>query len=168
MLKFLFGLVGLFAFSQLTYAEPGAVRCGKLVDVRSGHLLSDQIISFDANGTITAIGAAGSSAPVAGTTIIDLSNATCLPGLIDVHTHLTSNPTDAGYSSLGISVPREAITGVKNARLTLRAGFTTVRNVGASGYTDIALRDAINAGDVEGPRMRASGPPLGITGGDCV
>jgi imidazolonepropionase-like amidohydrolase len=64
-------------------------------------------------------------------------------------------------------VPRSALTGAKNARLTLEAGFTTVRNVGASGYADIALRDAINAGDVPGPRIIASGPALGITGGHC-
>lgn len=167
MRRVLFGLVCLLIFSRLAYAEPGVVRCGKLVEVRSGRVLSDQIISFDSNGTITAIGAAGSNAPVAGVTIIDLSDATCLPGLIDVHTHLTSNPTDAGYAQLGISVPRQAIAGAKNARLTLRAGFTTVRNVGASGFSDVALRDGINDGDVEGPRMRVSGPPLGITGGHC-
>jgi imidazolonepropionase-like amidohydrolase len=64
-------------------------------------------------------------------------------------------------------IPREALTGAKNARVTLNAGFTTVRNVGASGYTDVALRDAINAGDVPGPRMLVSGPALGITGGHC-
>jgi imidazolonepropionase-like amidohydrolase len=84
-----------------------------------------------------------------------------------VHTHLTGDPASHGYSRLGISVPREAVIGVKNARLTLRAGFTTVRNVGAHGYTDVALRDGIDAGDVEGPRMRVSGPALGITGGHC-
>jgi imidazolonepropionase-like amidohydrolase len=72
-----------------------------------------------------------------------------------------------GYDTLGLSVPRQTLTGAKNARLTLLAGFTTVRNVGAQGFGDIALRDAINAGDVPGPRMRASGPPLGITGGHC-
>jgi imidazolonepropionase-like amidohydrolase len=64
-----------------------------------------------------------------------------------------------------MSYPREALLGARNARVTLEAGFTTVRNVGAGGYSDIALRDAINAGDVPGPRMLASGPPLSITGG---
>jgi imidazolonepropionase-like amidohydrolase len=166
MRKVLFGSVCLFVFSSVTHAAPGAVRCGKLLDVRSGRMLNDQVISFDANGLITAIGSAGASSS-GGVGVVDLSNATCLPGLIDMHTHLTSNPTDAGYASLGISIPREAITGVKNARLTLRAGFTTVRNVGASGFSDVALRDGINDGDIEGPRMRVSGPPLGITGGHC-
>jgi imidazolonepropionase-like amidohydrolase len=72
-----------------------------------------------------------------------------------------------GYEGLAISVPRSALTGAKNARLTLEAGFTTVRNVGADGFSDVALRDAVNAGDVPGPRILASGPPLGITGGHC-
>ncbi len=167
MPRVFFTLLCVLIFSSHAQGAPGAVRCGKLLDVRSGRILSDQIISFDTNGLITAIGAAGAGSPGADGAIVDLSNATCLPGLIDMHAHLTSNPTDAGYASLGISIPREAITGVKNARLTLRAGFTTVRNVGASGYTDVALRDGINDGDVEGPRMRVSGPPLGITGGHC-
>jgi len=70
-----------------------------------------------------------------------------------------------GYEELGLSIPRETLIGAKNARATLEAGFTTVRNVGASGYSDVALRDAINAGDVPGPRMLVSGPPLSITGG---
>jgi imidazolonepropionase-like amidohydrolase len=149
------------------FAAPGAVRCGKLLDVRSGRLLADQVIVFDESGTITAVGAATSTQLPAGVIAIDLSGATCLPGLIDVHTHLTSDPTGSGYAGLGISIPREAITGAKNARITVHAGFTTVRNVGAGNFTDVALRDGINAGDVEGPRMIVSGPPLGITGGHC-
>src|SRR5437868_414721 len=92
---------------------------------------------------------------------------TLIPGLIDSHTHLTFDPKDLGYESLAISIPREALIGARNARVTLQAGFTTVRNVGASGYSDIALRDAINDGDVPGPRILASGPALGITGGHC-
>src|SRR6202166_3981989 len=153
--------------APFAFAAPGTVRCGKLLDVRSGRMLTDQVIVYDTNGAITAVGPTASTSAPGGGVTIDLSSATCLPGLIDVHTHLTGDPNNNGYQGLGISVPREAITGVKNARLTVRAGFTTVRNVGASNYTDVALRDGINAGDVEGPRMLVSGPPLGITGGHC-
>jgi imidazolonepropionase-like amidohydrolase len=102
----------------------------------------------------------------AGATVIELPNATVLPGLIDAHTHVTFNP-NFGYSQLATSVPREALIGAHNARVTLEAGFTTIRNVGARGYADVALRDAVNAGDVPGPRMLVSGPALSITGGHC-
>jgi imidazolonepropionase-like amidohydrolase len=155
------------AISPAAQAAPGAVHCGKLLDVRSGKLLTDQTIVFDANGVIMAVGPASSPLAPGGATIVDLPSATCLPGLIDVHTHLTSDPNHSGYQGLGVSIPRQAITGAKNARLTLHAGFTTVRNVGADGYSDVALRDGIDAGDIEGPHMLVSGPPLGITGGHC-
>jgi imidazolonepropionase-like amidohydrolase len=166
MRRVLLALLVLVVMSPPVHAAPGAVRCGKLLDVRSGRMLADQLIVFDASGKITAVGPASSTA-LSGLTPLDLSAVTCLPGLIDVHTHLTADPSATGYQGLGISVPREAITGAKNARLTLRAGFTTVRNVGASSYTDVALRDGINDGDIEGPRMLVSGPALGITGGHC-
>jgi imidazolonepropionase-like amidohydrolase len=166
MRRLLFALFVVVVASPIAHAAPGALRCGKLLDVRSGRILADQLVIFDTTGTITAVGPASSTA-LAGITPLDLSAATCLPGLIDVHTHLTGDPNSSGYQGLGISIPREAIIGAKNARLTLRAGFTTVRNVGASGYTDVALRDGINDGDVQGPRMLVSGPPLGITGGHC-
>ncbi len=142
------------------------VKAGHLLDVKSGKTLSGQVIVIE-GGKIVSVGPVGEVAASATDQIIDLPNATVLPGLIDAHTHLTGDPKDVGYESLAISVPREALTGAKNARITLLAGFTTVRNVGASGYTDVALRDAINAGDVPGPRMLVSGPPLGITGGHC-
>ena len=148
-------------------AAPGAVRCGKLIDARAGRVLSDQVVVFDATGIITSVAADSSTTLPEGITAVDLSHATCLAGLIDVHTHLTSDPENLGYKGLGVSVPRTTVTGVKNARLTLLAGFTTVRNVGADGFSDVAVRDGINAGEIDGPRMLVSGPALGITGGHC-
>jgi len=152
-------------FAPPVLSAPGAVRCGKLLDVRTGKLLVDQTIVFDDRGSITSVGS-NPTLP-AGVTAIDLSGATCLPGLIDVHTHLTSDPSYNGYAGLGVSVPKEAITGAKNAARTLHAGFTTVRNVGAGNFTDVALRDGINEGGIPGPRMLVSGPAMGITGGHC-
>jgi imidazolonepropionase-like amidohydrolase len=146
---------------------PGALKCGKLLDVRSGKLLNDQVIVFDADGVVTAVGPAGSPLAPGGVTMVDLSSGTCLPGLIDVHTHITGDPSDGGYRALGVSVPEQTVRGVKNARVTLHSGFTTIRNVGASDYTDVAVRDGVNSGEIEGPRMLVSGPPLGITGGHC-
>jgi len=145
-----------------------AVKAGRLLDVRSGNYLNDQLILIEA-GKVREVGSSRNVQPhvPAGAKVIDLSRYTVLPGLIDAHTHLTYNPDSLGYRGLGISIPREALIGAHNARVTLEAGFTTVRNVNAGGYTDIALRDAINAGDVPGPRILASGPALGITGGHC-
>ena len=167
MRKTLLALMACLFFVSFASAAPGAVRCGKLLDVRGGHMLSDQIVVFDDSGSITSVGSAASAKLPAGISAIDLSFATCLPGLIDVHTHITLDPSGSGYEALGISAPREAVTGVKNARITLHAGFTTIRNVGAGSYTDVAVRDGVNAGEIEGPRMLVSGPPLGITGGHC-
>ena len=140
------------------------IRAGHVLDVKSGKMLSDQAIVIEGDN-IVGVGPA-SATPAADATTINLPNATLLPGLIDAHTHLTFNPS-FGYEMLGISIPREALIGAHNARVTLEAGFTTVRNVGARGYSDVALRDAINAGDVPGPRMLVSGPALSITGGHC-
>src|SRR5258708_38786277 len=140
------------------------VHAGRLLDVRSGKTLTDQAIIIE-GGKIVSVGPMTQANRSSPDRLVDLPNATVLPGLTDAHTHLTGNPQDVGLQSLTISVPRSTLTGAHNARLTLEAGFTTVRNVGADGYSDVALRDAINEGDVSGPRMLVSGPPLGITGG---
>ena len=145
-------------------AQRVIIRAGHMLDVKSGKMLSDQAIVIEGDKIVSVGPASAMPAPDANT--INLSNATVLPGLIDAHTHLTFNPS-FGYETLGISVPREALIGARNAKVTLEAGFTTVRNVGARGYSDVALRDAINSGDVTGPHMLVSGPALSITGGHC-
>ncbi len=150
-----------FAVEDTTY-----IRAGSLVDVRAAKVRSDQVIVIQGE-TIARVGASGEVSIPADATVIDLSQHTVLPGLIDMHDHLTSDHRTHGYGALGISVPRQALYGVLNARKTIDAGFTTVRNVGAGGYSDVALRDAINEGEIVGPRMRASGPSIGITGGHC-
>jgi len=142
------------------------IHAGKLLDVRSGKTLTDQAIVIDGD-KIVSVGPFTQASRSAGDRLIDLPHATVLPGLTDAHTHMTGDPQNVGYEGLGISIPRATLTGARNARLTLEAGFTTVRNVGAEGYSDVALRDAINAGDIPGPHMLVSGPALGITGGHC-
>ncbi|HVO60753.1 MAG TPA: amidohydrolase family protein [Terriglobales bacterium] len=141
------------------------VHAGRLLDVRTGNITTNQAIVIEGD-KIVSVGPAASAKAAPDAIVVDLHNATVMPGMIDAHTHITFNP-QFGYETLGISVPREALIGAKNARVTLEAGFTTIRNVGASGYADVALRDAINAGDVPGPRMVVSGPALSITGGHC-
>jgi imidazolonepropionase-like amidohydrolase len=168
-LKSWLSIVMLIALSGAGLAQSTGKRtiihAGKLLDVKTGKLENNQAIVVQGD-KIVSVGPASSVQSSPDNNTIELPNATVLPGLIDAHTHLTFNP-HFGYETLAISVPREALIGAHNARVTLEAGFTTVRNVGATGYADVALRDAINAGDVPGPRMLVSGPPLSITGGHC-
>lgn len=138
------------------------IRAGRMLDVRTGRMVQNPEIVIEGDRIVSVGAATGANAQA-----INLPNLTLLPGLIDAHTHLTGDPYHFGYQELGISAAREALYGAKYARITLLAGFTTVRNVGANGYSDVALRDAINDGDIPGPRMLVSGPALGITGGHC-
>ena len=142
------------------------VRAGRLLDVKTGKLLDSETIVV-VSETIQSIAPTAQVPAEPGDTVVDLSSLTVLPGLIDVHTHLTGNPDFDPYRELTSTDAKEAINGVVNARATLLAGFTSVRNVGAGGYTDADLRDAINSGQIAGPHMLVSGPPLGITGGHC-
>jgi len=172
-MKFLAVLLSAFSVVAPTFGQQTspslavvAIKAGRILDVRTGNYWTDQTIWIEGD-RIKAVGKSSDmqkQIPSSAKTI-DLSNATVLPGLIDCHVHLTMSPGSTGPAGLRISYPREALVGARNARITLEAGFTTVRNVAAHGYSDIALRDAINAGDVPGPRVLASGPALSITGG---
>ena len=141
-----------------------AVKAARLIDGRNDRVLSPAVVLIE-DGRIVQVGTA--LAIPAGAQVLDLGTATLLPDLIDAHVHLTSVPENSGYQGLGVSLPRETLYGASNASRTLLAGFTSARNVGASGFSDVALREAINAGELPGPRLLVSGPPLGITGGHC-
>ena len=167
LLCFAFGAVCTFAQpAQKPAANRTLVRAGHLLDVKTGKLFDSQTIVV-VGETIQSISPTAQVQPQAADTVVDLGGMTVLPGLIDVHTHLTMNTDFDPYRELTSTNAKEAIDGVVNARTTLMAGFTSVRNVGASGFVDVDLRDAINAGQVPGPHMQVSGPLLGITGGHC-
>jgi imidazolonepropionase-like amidohydrolase len=142
------------------------VRAGHLLDVKTGKILDGQTIVVTGD-TISSVAATAAVPTQPGDTVVDLGDLTVMPGLIDVHTHITGETNFDPYFELTQTDAKEAIQGVVNARTTLMAGFTTIRNVGAGGYTDVDLRDAINQGQVPGPHMQVSGPALGITGGHC-
>ncbi|MEC7083250.1 Xaa-Pro dipeptidase [Alteromonas macleodii] len=152
--------------STAVFAETTVITADRMIDVANGRVVKQAAVIVTDN-IITASGRLKDLTVPNEATRIDLGNATLMPGLMDMHVHLTSDATRHGYKRLEVSLPRAAITGVKHAKATLDAGFTTVRNVGAPGFADVALRDAINAGDVVGPRMFVAGPSLGVTGGHC-
>ena len=150
-------------------ADTQIIHAGAMVDVEEGDLLKNRFIVIE-SGLISAI---GSKSDIDALDLpedavrIDLSDMTVLPGLSDSHVHLTSDATKHGFKRLTVSTPRAAITGVVNAKKTLMAGFTTVRNLGAPGFADIDLMKAIDDGDVPGPHMIPAGRSIGITGGHC-
>ncbi len=140
------------------------IKAGQLIDPVSGTVLKAQAIVIEGD-KVKSVGPAASLVVPAGAKVIDLGDATVLPGLIDCHTHVTSQPENFYEDKFRKSPIDEATTSHIYAKRTLLAGFTTIRNVGAYNYTDFALRNAINAGKLPGPRILASGPPLSATGG---
>lgn len=171
--RLLAGTILLFAFAAIG-ADPaasaiaqsdgaGSIRCGRLFDAKSGVLLGPHTILVK-GGRIVAVESGIAASPSADA--VDLSGHTCMPGWIDLHTHLTFQVDARSYDLLPRVNPADlALLGTRNARKTLLAGFTTVRNLGDIGNESIALRNAINQGIVDGPRMFTAGRAISATGG---
>ncbi len=147
------------------HAETTVVTAARMLDVAAGRYVEKpQIVVVD--GRISAIGHAGDPLP-ADSRRIDLGNRTLLPGLIDMHVHLTADPTLSGYQGLEFTDNFWTVVGVANAKKTLEAGFTTVRNVGSANFDDVAIKQAIEHGYVPGPRIVPATYAIGATGGHC-
>ena len=144
------------------------LKAARMFDGKSDSLTTPGMVVVQ-NGKITGVGASA-SVPV-GAEVIDLGDATLLPGFIDAHTHLTMPYSEdhdrAELNRLEETIPQMAIESTVTARVTLMAGFTTVRDVGAEHYLDVGLKNAINRGVVPGPRMLVSVHAIGATGGHC-
>lgn len=146
-------------------AKTVVVRAAHMVDVLAGRTIDNvQVVITD--GRIASVGKAGDAVP-AGAEAIDLGARTLLPGLIDMHVHLTSDPRLSGYRGLAYTDNFWTVVGVANAKRTVEAGFTTVRNVGAGNFDDVALKQGIEGGYIPGPRIVPATYALGATGGHC-
>jgi imidazolonepropionase-like amidohydrolase len=146
-----------------------AIRTGRVLDAVSGRYV-ERAVLLVRDGRVEAALAADEALPD-GVEVLDLEGLTVLPGFIDTHSHLVGEVQTAGVPGTTTSPAQEALLGVRHARETLRAGFTSVRDVGSfRAFVDCALRDAIDAGDVEGPRMQCAGAFISAPwgGGDVV
>jgi imidazolonepropionase-like amidohydrolase len=159
------------AFAQ--QPQPTPTPAPKIIYIRAGHLFDgtgdktrDNMVIVVSGDRIQSVSPAGSASIPAGATVVDLSHATVLPGLIDCHTHLGARADryDEIYNFKDTPF-QSAFAAVVNARKTLEAGFTSVRDVGSLPFLAVDLRNSINEGLVPGPRIVASGPPISITGG---
>ena len=159
------GLASLFIAGPALADDMTIIKAGTLFDAKTGRVSRNAVIVIEGE-KIVAVGNASTTIPE-DAVVIDLSDSFVLPGVMDVHTHVVGNLDNYFFAGYFQSPHRATIGGVVNVQKTLLAGFTTIRNVGASDYADIAIRNAINAGEIPGPRMAVSGPSLGITGGHC-
>jgi len=157
-----------FGLAGTSYADTVVVTADRMIDVVAGKVVEHPRITIT-DGRITAVGSAvDSQATVpAQARRIDLPGMTLLPGLIDMHTHITSDPRYSGYRGLEFTDNFWTIVGVANARRTVDGGFTTIRNVGSANYDDVALKQAIEGGYVPGPRIVPATYAIGATGGHC-
>ena len=160
-----FPLLSLLLAAASAEADTVVVTADRMLDVVSGQMVEHPQITIT-DGRISAVASRGAPAP-GGARHIDLPGLTLLPGLIDMHVHLTSDPTISGYRRFEFTDNFWTVVGVANAQRTLDAGFTTVRNVGSANYDDVALKQAITQGYIPGPRIVPATYAIGATGGHC-
>lgn len=165
MRSVLFAAAALSILAGAAQARTVAVTADRLVDVATGKVAERPLVIVT-DGKITSVGKQGDQVPV-GSELVELPGVTLLPGLIDMHTHITSSPLFSGYNYLQFTDSFWPIIATKQAKDTLMAGFTTIRNVGSDRYDDVGLQQAIEAGYVEGPRIVPAAYALGATGGHC-
>jgi imidazolonepropionase-like amidohydrolase len=146
------------------FADTVVVSADRMVDVLTGRIVDHPLVTI-VDGRISSVGA-GSAIPP-GARRVELKGMTLLPGLIDMHTHLTSDPHYSGYRRLQFTDNFWTVVGVANAKKTVEAGFTTVRNVGSANFDDVAIKQAIEQGIVTGPRIVPATYAIGATGGHC-
>lgn len=144
--------------------DPTILRAARVLDLATGTWLEDRRLVVGPDGRIDAVAGPDEAAPTGRT--VDLPDGWVVPGLIDAHTHLVGDPEDAAIPAVATSAAHDALTGVRHARATLAAGFTTVRDVGTfRAFVDVDLRDAIEAGWTAGPRMQCAGAYITAPGG---
>src|ERR1700722_14883502 len=160
------GVVLTYAALSPALADTVVVSADRMVDVLTGRVVDHPQITIT-DGRIAAVAQGQGSAPAPGAGHIDLNGMTRLPGLIDMHTHLTSDPRFSGYRRLQFTDNFWTVVGVANAKKTLEAGFTTVRNVGSANCDDVAIKQGIEQGYVTGPRIVPAAYAIGATGGHC-
>ncbi|MFT4075314.1 MAG: amidohydrolase family protein [Asticcacaulis sp.] len=156
----------LSVLASAAHAKTVAVTADKLIEVETGKVVPHPVVVIT-DGRITAEGVQGQVAIPTDAEKVDLPGVTLLPGLIDMHVHIDSTPEFSGYNYLQMSDRFWMTVAVKNARKTLQAGFTTVRNVGSDDFNDVGLREGIDNGYVIGPRMVTATYAFGATGGHC-
>jgi imidazolonepropionase-like amidohydrolase len=146
-------------------ADTVVVSADRMLDVLTGRVVEHPVITIT-DGRIVSMGTQGTEPP-SGARRVVLPGMTLLPGLIDMHTHLTSDPRLSGYRGLEFTDNYWTVVGVANAKITLEAGFTTVRNVGSANFDDVAIKQGIEQGVIIGPRIVPATYAIGATGGHC-
>jgi imidazolonepropionase-like amidohydrolase len=148
-------------------ADTVVVSADRMIDVIAGRIVEHPQITIT-DGRIVNIGSGSFSATLPGDARrVNLTGMTLLPGLIDMHVHLTIDPHFSGYRGLEFTDNFWTVLGVANAKRTVEAGFTTVRNVGSANYDDVALKQGIEQGFIPGPRIVPATYAIGATGGHC-